>query len=41
MYNCNTMRRYPAKLRRVEASGEIFYDVNPHALSIVAKLTQY
>jgi magnesium-transporting ATPase (P-type) len=34
-------RNYPAKIRRVDTSGEIFYDPNPHALAIVARLTQY
>lgn len=34
-------RQYPAKLKRTDASGEIFYDANPHVLSFVAKLTQY
>jgi magnesium-transporting ATPase (P-type) len=34
-------RNYPAKLKRTDTSGEIFYEANPHALAIVAKLTQY
>ena len=34
-------RTYPAKLRRTDAKGEIYYESNPHPLAIIAKATQY
>jgi hypothetical protein len=34
-------RNYPAKLKRTDPSGEIFYEPNPDPLAIVAKCTQY
>jgi magnesium-transporting ATPase (P-type) len=34
-------RTYPAKLRAVDAKGEIIYHPNPHPLAFIAKITQY
>ena len=34
-------RTYPAKLRRTDAKGEIYYESNPHPLALIAKATQY
>ena len=34
-------RTYPAKLKRTDPKGEIYYESNPHPLAIIAKATQY